>query len=104
MCVCALTADSGRSPVYRDPVLAALVRVGGDAGAQTLAVAPSVAVAGVCQAVFIKPGHVHLGGGEGLSEISHTSEHRTIQQGQDTKCLLRLIYIPIQSMTVIIIT
>lgn len=61
MAFCVLTTDSGRSPVYRDAVLAALVCIRSDAGAQTLAVAPSIAVAGVCQAVFIKPGHIHLG-------------------------------------------
>lgn len=43
-----------------DPLLTAFVRVCSNGGAETLAVSTAVTVAGVCEAVPIEPGHVHL--------------------------------------------
>lgn len=47
--------------MYDDAVLTALVCICSDAGAQALTISSPIAVAGVCQTVFIEPGHIHLG-------------------------------------------
>lgn len=60
VCACILTADRGQSPLDRDTLLTALVSISGDGCAQALAVTPAVTVAGVCQAIPIEPGHIHL--------------------------------------------
>lgn len=46
--------------MYGDPLLTAFVCVRSNGGAQALAVSATVAVASVCEAVPVEPGHIHL--------------------------------------------
>lgn len=82
---CQLTTDGRRSPVNGDPLLAAFVCVCSNGGAQTLAVAATVTVASVCEAVPIEPGHVHLG-----STHTHTrseTQHKSVRKaGRGRSC------------------
>lgn len=55
-----LTAHSGRSPVYSNSVLAALMGICWDTRAETLTVTSLVTATSVCQAVGVKPGDVNL--------------------------------------------
>lgn len=91
--VCALTADSRGSPLYCDTVLTTFVCVCSNAGAQALTIPSTIAVACVSQAVFIKPGYIHLGVHRGLDTSVTTGQSSNM--GQDTECPLTLTFTPI---------
>lgn len=55
-----LTAECGGPPVDGDPLEAAALGIGRDAGAETLTVPSSAAGAGVGHTVHVEPRHVHL--------------------------------------------
>lgn len=71
-----LTTDWGWSPVDRDALLAAFVRVRSDGRAKTLTISPAVAVASVGQAVPIKPGHINLKGTHNMHPQSQIEKYK----------------------------
>lgn len=58
--------------MYRDPLLTALVCICSNGRTEALAVPPTVAVASICEAVPIEPGHVHLEGTHNMYTWSET--------------------------------
>lgn len=55
------TTEQRRSPVNRCSLLAALVGISCNTGAQTLAVPTKIAVASICVTIFDKRSHINLG-------------------------------------------